>query len=280
MPASLTDKELAAGVAELPPVSTVLHRLLEVLEDPDGDLDDITRLIRAETALSAQVLRLANSAHFAMPEPASSIAEAVQRLGAAEVHGLVATLASRQLMARPLGYYGITAEELWRHALAVAVSAETVAINAGADRAPAYLSGILHPVGMIALDRIAKMRGLYPRSGDTPLEEWEADNFDTDNASVASHVLQQWKFPDNIAFSVAGRYAPEQAEDWIAGARILRVASCMAGSLGAGIESERGVFRVTPEVVSSAGIAYQEYSDIVIEAGQRLLRAQTLLDLA
>ncbi|MGH8020632.1 MAG: HDOD domain-containing protein [Opitutaceae bacterium] len=280
MSASLTEQELAAGVAELPPVSTVLHRLLEVLEDPDSDLDDITRLIRAETALSAQVLRLANSAHFAMPEPAGSIADAVQRLGAAEVHGLVATLASRQLMLRSLDHYGITAAQLWQHALAVAVSAETVAINAGADRALAYLSGILHPVGMIVLDRIARMRELYPRSGDKPLQEWEGENFDTDNAAVASHVLQQWKFPDNIAFSVAGRYMPEQAEEWIAGARILRVASCMAGSLDAGIESERGLFRVTPEVVSSAGIGFQEYSDIVVEAGQRLLRTQTLLDLA
>ena len=58
MPDSLTGKELVAALAELPPVSSVLHRLLDVLDDPDSDLDDITRLIRAETALSAQVLRL------------------------------------------------------------------------------------------------------------------------------------------------------------------------------------------------------------------------------
>jgi HD-like signal output (HDOD) protein len=280
MSASLTEKELSGAVAELPPVSTVLHRLLEVLDDPDSDLDDITRLIRAETALSAQVLRLANSAIFAMPEPAASIAEAVQRLGAAEVHTLVATLASRQLMVRPLECYGITAEQLWQHALAVAVSAETVALNAGAERAPAYLSGILHPVGMIALDRVARMRKLSPKSGDKSLAAWEAENFETDNAAVASHVLQQWRFPENIAFSVGGRYAPSQAEQWVAGARILHVASCMADSLGAGIKSEVGMFRVTPEVVSSAGIAYQEYSDIVVEAGQRLMRTQALLSLA
>ena len=83
-------------------------------------------------------------------------------------------------------------------------------------------------------------------------------------------MLQEWRLPETIAFSVAGRYAPEQGEG-ASGARVLHLASCMAASLNADLKSEAGIFRVTPEVVTAAGVSYQEYSDIVVEAGQRLL---------
>ncbi|BET66245.1 HDOD domain-containing protein [Opitutales bacterium ASA1] len=280
MSSPLTDQELSAAVAELPPVSSVLHRLLDVLNDPDSDLDDVTRLVQVETALAAQVLRLANSAVFAAPEPASTIGEAVQRLGAAEVHMLVSTLVSRQFVARPLRYYALEADKLWEHALAVAVCAETVARETRGDRAMLYLAGILHPVGMIALDRVAHARGLSPRSGDAPISTWEEATFDTDNAGVASYVLQSWNLPEAVALCVAGRYDPQLGQEHEKEARMLHVASCMAGSMGAALESERGVFRAKAEMIESAGVAWDEYSELVMEASQRLLRTRTLLSLA
>jgi len=100
-PRPVNDAELNAAIADLPAVSAVMQRILAVLADPHSDLTDIGRLIRSETALSAQVVRMANSAFYGLPEPVGSIEEAIQRLGFSEVNRLVGTLSSLQLFQRP-----------------------------------------------------------------------------------------------------------------------------------------------------------------------------------
>lgn len=279
MPTSLNDKELALAVAQLPTVSSVLHRLLVVLNDPDSSLEDVARLVSSETGLAAQVLRLANSPIYALPEPAGSIGEAIQRLGANEVYSMVTALAGKQLVFRSLEAYGISAEKIWLHALTVAVCSELVALSTGTDRGHAFLSGILHTVGMMALDRVMHGRKLAPCDKEASLLEWEHTNFGTDNAAVAAFVLRRWHFPEAISLTVLGRYEPIKAATAIATARTLNVASCMAVSINGGLAHERGFFKPTPERITAAGLEWDSYSDLVVEAGQRLMRQQSLLRL-
>jgi HD-like signal output (HDOD) protein len=285
MPTPVSDQELAAAVAELPPVSSVLQRILAVLDDPNSDLDDISRLVRAETALSAQVLRLVNTAHFGLPKAVSSIPEALQILGITEINRLVSALGSRQLFLRPLTHYGFAAEMLWHHTLAVAVSAETIAANTRADRSASYLAGILHPVGLVALDHVAAARDIAPRPQDAPLLAWEREKFDCDNAALAARVLRLWKFPEPLAAAVAARYgdanvAAEASAEVGQGAGVLRLASSLAEKLGAGLPPERGLFRATPETIAAAGLPWDEFSELQLEAAQNLERTRALLKLA
>lgn len=279
-PRPLAEAELSTAIAELPPVSAVLQRTLVVLSDPQSDLDDIARLVRSETVLAAQVLRLANSALFALPSPVTSIEEAIHRLGFAEVHRLVCALGSRQLFLRSLTHIGFDAATLWNHTLAVAVSAETVARLARVDRSVAYLAGILHPVGMVALDRAAQARGLKPRAPEMPLPDWEQANFFTDNAAVAARVLRLWKFPDALSAVVSGRYLPGAAGDQVSSASVLHVASILAEKLGAGIPGEKGLFLPASERLAAAGLHWEEFGDAEVEAAQNLQRTQALLNLA
>lgn len=276
----ITDTELAAAIAELPPVSMVLQRSLVVLSDPHSDLDDIARLIRAETVLAARVVRLANSAVFGLTSPVGSIEEAIQRLGFGEVHSLVCALASRQLFLRTLTHANFAAEQLWAHALAVAVSAETLARLARSDRSVAYLAGILHPVGIFVIDHLARARGLAPRAPEEPVPDWEHGHFGTDNAAVGARVLRHWKFPENLAAIIAGRYHPGAAGEHTAQASLLHAASILAEKLGAALPGERGLFLPSAERLTAAGLPWEEFGDAEIEAAQNLQRTRALLNLA
>lgn len=280
MPTPLSESELTAAIAELPPVSGVLQRILTVLRDPHSDLDDIARLVKAETALAAQVVRLANSVHFGLAQPVASVDEAIQQLGFAEINRLVCALGSKQLFLRPLHHYGVTAEALWQHTLAVAVCAEVLAGYTKADRSVAYLAGILHPVGLIALDRTATARQLAPRADGTPLTDWEHAQFGTDNAGIAARVLRAWKFPDNLLAAVAGRYTPGAAGDQIAAASVLHVASCLAERLGSGLPPEKALFPASADRIAAAGLHWDDYADAEMEATQQLERTRALLNLA
>lgn len=280
MPTPLTDPEIAAAVAYLPPVSAVLQRILKVLSDPHAPIEDIGRLVRAETGLAAQVLRMANSAFFGLPNPATSIDEAIQRLGVAEITRLVTVLGSRQLFLHPLRMYGLQAEVLWSHTLTVAVCAETLALYADADRNAAHLAGILHPVGMVALERVSVARKIRPRPAAEPLQDWETTHFGTDNAAIAARVLRHWQFPENLIGAVAGRYVPDDGGDARRPASLLHLASLLAEKLGHELPGERGRFRLTPERFNAAGVPWDAFSEAEAEASQNLERTRALLQLA
>jgi HD-like signal output (HDOD) protein len=270
MSAPVSDDEIAAAVACLPPVSAVMQRILTILGDPDAQLEDIARLVRAETALAAQVLRMANSAYFGLPTPAATIDEAIQRLGIAEINRLVTMLSSRQLFLQPLKAHGISADELWEHTLVVAVCAETLALYAESDRNAAHLAGVLHPVGMLALEHVARSRRTPPRPAHELILPWERACFGTDNAAVAAHVLRQWGFPESLAAVVAGRYEiPDQASAARAGASLLHLASLLAEKMGGALAGERGQFRMSPEKLSAAAIPWDAQN---LERTRALLR--------
>ena len=278
MTTPVTEQELRAAIADLPPVSAVIQRILVVLQDPRSDVDDVARLVRTETALAAQVLRLANSAIYGLPERVASIHEAVQHLGILEVQRMVTALGSRQLFLRPLLAYGVLADTLWEHALAVAVGSETCARYAGADRGHAYLTGILHSVGFVALDRVAAARHIAPRGRDVAVDVWEREQFGTDNAAVAAQVLRFWEFPESVTEIVSARYHPEKSG--APEAALLHLGSVVADRLGVGLAAEKGLFRAPAELILAAGVPLEDFSEAELDARQALDRARALLRLA
>jgi HD-like signal output (HDOD) protein len=256
---------------------SIMWRLLGVLDDPDSDVDDIARLIRVDTALAAQVLRLANSPHYGLAERVASIEAAIQHVGVNEISRLVSTLSSREIFARPLEYYGVSASLLWQHTLAVAVGAEAVAQHFGTDPGTAYIAGLLHPIGFVALDTIATTRGLAPRQPAVALSEWERAMFGAENTAVGARVLQFWSFPDELSAAVAARYEPPTAETAGRPGRELFLASCIAERIPAGLPFEAGMFGLSADRLAEIGLSSEHCSDLELSTARQLTRLRTLL---
>jgi HD-like signal output (HDOD) protein len=272
-----TNQELADAVDKLPPVVSVMWRLLGVLDDPDSDVDDIARLIRVDTALATQVLRLANSPHYGLVERVATIEAAIQHIGVTEISRLVSTLSSREIFAHPLACYGFSVSLLWQHTLAVALGAEAVAGHFGTDPGVAYLAGLLHPVGFVALDAIAAARGMPVRPSTMALAEWERAKFGADNTVVAARVLQFWSFPEELSTAVAARYEPPTAETGARPGHELYVASYMAERIPAGLPGEAGLFALSPERLAEIGLSSDHLSDLELSTARQLTRMRALL---
>ena len=279
-PVLVTDQELAAAVDKLPPVGAVMQRLHAVLQDPDSSVDDVAVLVRIDTALAAQVLRLANSAYFGLVERVSTVEEGVQHIGMAQVQRLITALGGRRLFERGLDYYGISAPVLWHHTLTVAVGSEIIASRIDADNSTAYLGGILHAIGIVALDSVAAARGLPARNPGVPLLDWERENFGIDNAAAAARVLHHWKFPESLRQAVARRYEPPVADTVRAPASVLYFACCLAERVASGLAPEGGLFRLTPEALAAAGMTADQFGGLESELQFQISRTRALLRLA
>lgn len=279
-PVLISDAELAAAVDKLPPVGAVMQRLLGVLQDPDSSVDDVAALVRVDTALAAQVLRLANSAYFGLVERVGTIEEGVQHIGMTQVQRLITSLGGKRLFERNLECYVIPAPVLWHHTLAVAVGSEVIASRLDADDSVSYLGGILHTIGIVALDTIAAGRRIGPRNPGVPLLDWERENFGIDNAGAAARVLQHWKFPEKLRTAVGARYEPPTAETVRTPAGVLYLACCLAERTEAGLAPEGGLFRLTDAVLEAAGMTEEQFQHLEGDLRYQLARTRSLLRLA
>ncbi|MBE2213705.1 MAG: HDOD domain-containing protein [Opitutaceae bacterium] len=279
MSVPISDQELAQAVDQLPPVVSVIRRLLAVMRDPNSEVQDIARLMRADTALAAQTLRLANSPHYGLHERVGTVEEAIQHVGLNEILRLVTSLGARQVVSRDLPVYRISASLHWQHALAVAAAGEQVAGRYALNAEVVYLAGLLHTVGMVALNGIALARKLPPRAETQPLCDWERDQFGVENPEVAARVMRVWNFPEDLAGAVAARYVvPRRQTVGRPGAAVF-LASLIAEKIPAGLPAEQGIFQLTTEQLIEIGLGGAGMSDLELSSLQLFSRVRAMLNL-
>lgn len=211
----VTAAEIARSVKHLPSAPKVLPRLKLLLRDGNSALDEIVTLVRLDPGLALRVLQVANSPYFFTGARCLTIEEAVQRVGYDEIYALVSYAVAAQVLNRPLAVYGIEADALWAHSVGCALAAEALADLTGDDRAGAYTLGLLHGVGMIAIDEwsLRTGRGLRLTLAGFPEEACESERgtLGFTQAEAGAALLREWEFPTEIVEPVRHQYAPEMA---------------------------------------------------------------------
>lgn len=217
MPSAPTPAGLVAQLQDLPPAPRVLHTLQRLIATPDTTIERLAGVVTLEPGLSARVVRMANSAHFRRGERIETIDEAIQRIGIDGVHELVTYAVASQLVGQPLATYRLDAQSLWSRAVACAIAAATLAEHAGMDRSDAYTVGLMHGLGLVAIDRHAAQsedggsRRLasagYPEDFAPAERAWLGFS----HAEVGAALLELWGFPNWVVMPVHFQLRPDQA---------------------------------------------------------------------
>ena len=137
-----------SGIKSLPPFPAVACKLLSLMSNDEANFREVSELLTTDTALSGQVLRVANSALFGFRQEVKSILQALCLVGANRVRDVVVTVALKNYIGRD------DAEALracWRHNLATALWAETLSRWYKLDGPMSYTAGLLHDVGRVVL---------------------------------------------------------------------------------------------------------------------------------
>jgi HD-like signal output (HDOD) protein len=279
MPAAsaLTPDDIVREVQDLPSAPKVLPRLKQLLGDGNSAMHEIVGLIRLDPGIAARVLRVANSAYYAKGVRCFTVDEAVNRVGYDQIYELVAYAVSSQVLVRPLDVYGIEADDLWRMSVAGALAAEALAERTGQDRSVAYTVGLLHCVGMVAIDEWAlrHTRSLVLHFASFPREATEGERaaLGCTQAEVGGALLRHWDFPANICEPVRWQYAP----------RATAVHARMACLLFAAKWLRNAVCGRRPPLPDAAhlaplGLAPGALGELALHVHARLANVSTLLD--
>jgi len=205
-------KRALLAIDALGSTPAVLAKVAELAKNPETDLETMSALIRNEGALAADLIRISNSPFYAPETLHSNVATAVNHIGLREVIRVVNLSLARQLFARDLGSYGVSARDYWSASIAAALVMEAVAKATGLDPDDAYTIGILHAVGRVLINRVIEEQGFTIYwDGVQRIQDWEREAVGFDHAEAGAMLLERWRFPAQTCDIIRWQLDPEKA---------------------------------------------------------------------
>ncbi len=253
---SFPRESLLHVVKTLPAAPQILARLGRMLLDLNADLTDVTALLRCDAALTARIMRIANSAMYNTGAPYGSLEQALARVGFSEVYRLTGFAATAQLSDEKLPLYGLDGARLRENSVLTALVMEALAAAVGIDQRAAYTAGLLRSTGKIALNRLTRdpaYHGSYRAEGLVPLANWESDFTGLNNCEAAAFILNEWRFPPATINAIQQHYTPRASSNQLA--FLLNLAAGAAERGGHGLPGESSYWEPKPEKFAAARIA-------------------------
>jgi putative nucleotidyltransferase with HDIG domain len=221
-----------AKTAFLPGSVEIIPRLLLLLDEPDVDSESIAEVIRVDAALTANVLRICNSAALGGVRRTDSLVDAITRLGFREIYLAVMKIVSSPIFASTQTR-GCPRFNLWRHSFATAIGAQIIARRISDEPEElVFTAALLHDVGKVVF---AQARGpeynrILEKCGEGNHDAFSEETtvFQTNHGEVGALLLERWKFPENIVAAVRHHHNPPLADSAAPLTAIVYVANILA----------------------------------------------------
>lgn len=199
--------EVERGKLFFPTSATATLQIKKMLEDPDCDLDAVTRLIQADPLLSVKIVAVANSVVFNRSgKKITSVSSAVTLLGLRTVRNLAMAVITQQLAGTQSKSELVA--QLWKHSAHVAALAQVIARKIShQDPDTAMFAGIIHEISWFYLLSREKA---YPGLIDGNIaNSWVSDDdLDEDDElaceiKISTAILNALSVPEPVADAIA-----------------------------------------------------------------------------
>jgi len=200
MSRSLSD--LIVGTQELRSLPTTTLQLLSLLDDATVDASTVLGVIEKDPSLTANLLKLANSAFYGLRKQVGSAREALLLLGNQTIVNLAFATSMGDIMRGPLAGYRLARHDLWRHSLCTGLAAGHLAARLGEKSLTerAFTAGLVHDIGKLLLNRPLKghLEQLPPAGTSEQLLDAERIILGFDHAQAGAALAEAWNFPDGL----------------------------------------------------------------------------------
>lgn len=227
-------QELLDNVDQLVSFPAACVRLNELVNDPSCSAQDMGRVINQDVALTARLLRIANSPMYGLSTQVETVTRAVTVLGMKQVRDLaLASAAIKTFDGIPNTL--VSMRSFWEHSILCALCARTMAMDClRHQREAVFVAGLLHDMGKLVLynqlpdlsRRTLEASANGPRSQESQIAEHEIIGFD--HADVGSELARRWSLPISLQESIAYHHDPAKAEQNQVEVAIVHIANSLA----------------------------------------------------
>lgn len=139
---------------ELPRIPRVIQQALSLIRDEHVSFKNLAELLEQDQAVSARLLRVANSARYRGIKQVSSLEHAFARLGYREIRSILLTAAAHGIAIRTESDSQSLGKELWQRSLASGVLVAEIGKHFHRPEDEAFMVGLLHDIGELAILRV------------------------------------------------------------------------------------------------------------------------------
>lgn len=200
---------------ELPHIPKVIQELVASFQQTEIDVDDISNKVSLDQALTAKVLRLANSAHYGVSRNVTSPHDAVLLLG-------FDTLRTMVLASGMTSVFKTTSDfdqnEFWRRAFNIGALSKWLAPHVpDCDPDTAFTCGMLHSIGSLLI------RIVMPKEAESldKTEKLGGNRYSLETgllgfnyADVGAELARRWHFPEIMQNAISQQHGPDTEADY------------------------------------------------------------------
>jgi diguanylate cyclase (GGDEF)-like protein len=212
---------------DFPSPSRVATEIIALARDPDIEMSKVAQAVGRDPAMTAKILRIANSAFYAQRRPSQNLRQALVIIGlnAALTLALSFSLVSSMRALQPIG---IDYPRFWRRALLGATAARAFCEAAKiAHPEDMFLAALLQDMAVLAIDRASRdfYAGLPHPATHADWIAYEQKALGKDHATYSAMLLRAWNLPERICKAVEYSHSPHELPRDTDDARF---ASCVA----------------------------------------------------
>ncbi len=210
-------RQVVGEIDTLPSVPSLYTQLMQALQLPTVKMDDISRIVAEDMAMTGKMLQLVNSAYFGLPRHISSPTQAVIMLGLNTIRTLALTV---HIFAeyKSIQLNGFSLAELQQHGLLVSSLAKEVAhglMLSDYEIDSAVTAGMLHVLGRLILasgmpERYRKVLE-KAKQPDVALNDAETNILGVPHGKIGAYLLALWGLPLPVVEAVLFHHEPEQS---------------------------------------------------------------------
>lgn len=238
-------QKLVAGITQVASLPEIYFKIEAALEDPKTSNQNIADILSEDSALTARMLRLANSSFFNFPGKIENISQTITIIGIRQLREVV--LASSVVnVFKDVPEDLIDMRSFWRHSIGCGVACRAMAsLRRETNIETAFVTGLLHDIGRLILYkyRAKDMKEIIEkcRKYNTLLYVAEKQHFGYDHADVGAFLLKEWRLPSRIIETTFSHHRPSRAKTYISESALVHVGNILASALQMGSSGERFV---------------------------------------
>jgi putative nucleotidyltransferase with HDIG domain len=266
----LLSEAIVDEISALPQFPENIVYLQQLISDPESEIADIARQISTDPSLTADLLKLVNSAQFMLPKRVDNIVEAVKLVGLRTLKNLLYSYGTQKLLDGAAG----DQKSLWDHSYRTAFYAYYLAKSFKRKKDildDVYVGGILHDMGKIIFSSVhpylLEKIQTFCREKGIPRDLIEDFSAGLNHAEIGARIAEKWNFPDPLVEAIRYHHEPTECSPQYREV----VSSVYLANAICNIESDIMTYdQLEPEVLRDYGIANANQLQLIKE---RLSRA-------
>ena len=209
-------RKIAESIINLPTLPTVVSKMIDLVDNPKTSAGSLARLISTDQALTARILKLANSAYYGLSREVSTVNMAIVVLGFNTVKDMGLSLSVLDMFKDTDNRKFFDAGRFWEHSIGCGIASRLLARKFRNKLAgEAFVAGLLHDIGKVVLKQYCApefgqiMHRVWEKDDD--LEQAELETIGTGHGQVGGWLAVKWNLPGIIADSITHHHAPWEA---------------------------------------------------------------------